>query len=682
MTAVEETLGPEEMRKAMRMIKVRMRNVAFHHFDRVGIRTGRALQALDLLDDEVPSVGEDVDLAVLRDPKHARRQNLPDGPLVLYLTDHEPQKRMVVELPVLLFSDSRDVREASLNCIEQIAADNQLSLTPKTTAVLERCRDDVVSDDTSKWRSASVAISDALYDDVLVALAGTRQSLECEPVIQNSLNFYSPKVIHPSVPSLDSISLPAGHPERDHENLGKLLSEIVSRSSDLSELCSSYLAGLGFLPLAPPYSLATAVSSWLASNPGADVWQEVWGWADTKPTPLARYHACSVFVLNPELIPSGNLPELWNEVVAVVHDSDTRGADLPEHEPWALRRDLAKHYTFHLEARLPDNDGASIGCFAWWFAEQVAALFPPDVGAAKFYRENWVKPASDLSSHVWLAASSPIQRSFLRYVTFTVPSPWAVALLALMGEHLVRLSPAEQEEDVQARFHQALISNTIASLPFPIDTPIDPTFALECSLADTVLKWAEYQVEEQQNALRQLVGTSRSLGTNDGVCSALRKLGDSSLADQVAVCLALKAKAYTEPTIAEGVWEVVSDATWRKEVLGRVEMQVQGLLIESLSVLLVDNSEKWFALLPHYIADLCENTEDEERRRVLFLYVIHTSLASDTVSAVRRLLRGEHKAKFVELAKQYRDRVAAMRSDYPPWVAGKLRGLMASLHVV
>ncbi|MDP6631337.1 MAG: hypothetical protein QGH42_04425 [Kiritimatiellia bacterium] len=331
---------------------------------------------------------------------------------------------------------------------------------------------------------------------------------------------------------------------------------------------------------------------------------------------------------------------------------------------------------------MPDNDGASIGCFAWWFAEHVAALFPPDIGAAKFYRENWVKPASDLSGHAWLTASSPIQRSFLRYVTFTVPSPWAVSLLALMGEHLDRLSPAEQEEDVRARFHGALISNGIASLPFPIDNPSDPTFALECSLSETVLKWSEHQVEEQKNALRQLVEMSRTLGTNDGMCDALRKLVGTSLVDQVAVCLALKAKAYTEPTIAEGVWEIVSDATWRKEVLGSVEMQVQGLLIESLSVLLVDNREKWFALLPHYIADLCENTEDEERRRVLFLYVVHTSLASDTVSAVRRLLRGEQKAKFVEFAKEYRDQAEAMRSDYPPWVAGKLRGLMASLHVV
>jgi len=87
-------------------------------------------------------------------------------------------------------------------------------------------------------------------------------------------------------------------------------------------------------------------------------------------------------------------------------------------------------------------------------------------------------------------------------------------------------------------------------------------------------------------------------------------------------------------------------------------------------------------LLPHYIAELCEKTDDEERRRHLFFYVLYTSLASDTVSAVRRLLRGDHKAKFLGLAKEYRDRVEATRSEYPPWVAGKIRSLIANLRVV
>jgi hypothetical protein len=547
-----------------------MRNTALHHFERIGLRTLRALQDLDLIEDKAPPIGDGVDLAVLRDQQHERRQTLPDGPMVLYVTEADEPKRMIVELPVLFFSDDRDVRQAALECIEKMLVKDPMAVTPKTAAILKEFRDALMPETLGDWRPAAVAVCDALYDDVLIALHGVRQSLESEPVIQDSLNFYTPKVIRPSVTSLDSINLPIGHPERDHGTLTKLLSDMVARASNLTELCGAYLANLGFLPLAPPYSMAAAVRKWLTFNPCVDPWQEVWGWANAESTPISRYHASSVFVLFPELIPDGKMPDLWSKVLAVVQDSDRNGTDRLEYEPWALRRDLARHYTYHLEARLPDNDGASIGCFAWWLAEQVATLFPGDAGAAKFYRENWVKPASDLSSRIWLAASAPIQRSFLRYVTFTMQSPWAVALLTLMGEHLDELAPGEQAEDVQVRFHDALVSNTISSLPFPFETPGDPTFALECSFADTVLKCAEYQTEEHRKALQQLVAMSQMLGTSDGLCDALRKLGEFGLPDQVAVCIALKAKVYTDQTVAKGVWDVVSDAEWRKNILGGV----------------------------------------------------------------------------------------------------------------
>ena len=673
---------PEKMQIVMQAMLIRMRNVSLHHFERIGPRTLRTLQDLNLIGDVTLNIGDDVDLAVLRDQKHARRHSLSDGPLMLYETEEDEPKQMLVELPVLFFSDVRDVRQAALECIEKIFVKKPMISTPKTAAILKKSRDALISEMPRIWRPAAVDIYDALYDDVLIALHGVRQCLESKPVIQDSLNFYSLKVIHPSVTSLDSISLYTGHPEQDHGTLEKLLSDMVARASNLKVLCGSYIVNLGFLPLAPAYSLATAVRKWLISNPDVDPWEEVWGWANAESTPISRYHACSVFVLIPELIPEGKLPDLWSEVFAVVQDTDSKGAVHPEYEPWALRRDLARHYTFHLEAHLPDSDGASIAYFAWWLSEQVAGLFPADAGAARFYRENWVKPASDLSSQIWLAASTPLQRSFLRYVTFTVQSPWAGSLLILMGKHLDELAPAEQAKEVQMIFHKAMVSNTLFLLPFPIEDPGEPTFALECSFADTVLKWAKYQTEEHKKGLQQLVAMSRKLRARDGICDALRKLDEFGLPDQIATCIALKAKVYTDPILAEGLCEIISDAEWRKDILGGVDQQVQDLLIESLNMLLIDNGDKWSTHLPHYIAELCEKEEDEERRRVLFLYVIHTSLASDTVSAVRRLLRGDQKAKFVEYVNEYRSRVEVMHFYYPPWVAGKLRGLMASMHVL
>jgi hypothetical protein len=677
----EQIPSPEDIQKVKRSMRIHMGKVALHHFEHIEARAYRALQDIDLMSEGVLPLGTNVDIAVLRDYQHGRRQKLTDGPLILYKTEDDDSKLILEELPILILSDSRDVRIAVIEYIEEMLLKDPMILTPKSVSILNASRDAVTSEVPEKWRPKAIDIHDALEDDILFSLRGISQSLQNEPVIQDALNLYVPKVIYPTVTSLDSICLSVGNPERDHGALTTLLSDIVASASNLAELCSAYITKMGFLPFARSYSMASVIKQWLP-NHSIDVWQDVWKWVNSESTPLSRYHACSVFVLFPEMIPEGKLPELWTEILAVVQGSAKKNDNCPEFEPWALRRDLARHYTYHLEARLPENDGASIGYFAWWFAEQVAALFPVNASSAKFYRENWVKPAFELSTLTWLAASAPIQRSFLRYITLNVESPWAVALITLMGEHLDELAPSDQSEDVQISFQEALVSNTLSVLPFQIKTADDPTFALEGSLADTILKWSEYQTDEHKKGLQQLVEMSNTLECREGLCEALQKLGEFDLHKQAVVCLALKRKVLIDPTVAESVWEVISDFEWRKNVFGCVNYHVQAVLIESLCTLLIENGGQWYSYLPHFIADLCEKEQDEEHRRILFLYVIHTSLASDTVSAVRRLLRGEHKAKFMEYVKEYRNRVETIRYDYPPWVAGKLRGLMASLHVI
>ena len=44
----EHSPSPEEMQKVMRAMQIRMRNAALRHFERIGPRTLRVLQDLDL----------------------------------------------------------------------------------------------------------------------------------------------------------------------------------------------------------------------------------------------------------------------------------------------------------------------------------------------------------------------------------------------------------------------------------------------------------------------------------------------------------------------------------------------------------------------------------------------------------------------------------------------------------
>ena len=678
----EPSPTPEQMQEVMRSIQGRMRNIAFRHFDHIGARTYRILQNLDLVADPSESLGVDVDLEVLKDPEHPRREDLGSGPLILHRTEDELPQRTILELPMLLYSDSREIREATLQEWDRYFEEPVLRVTRKTLSVVKKYRDDLISEESSKWRMASVAISDALNDDVLISLAGTRQSLECDPVIKESLNTYAPKILYPTVSSLDSIDPAAGHGERDREVLDPLLAKTVGRSDSIDSLCENYLQALGFLPLAPSYSLAAALSQWIEGGKYVNIWEEIWDWSDQAHTPLAVYHACTVFVVNPDLIPEDKLDELWKRILFVVDQKQTEDEESPAVAPWTLRRDLAKHYTYHLEARLPDNDGSQISAFAWWFAEQVAGLFPDDPESAHYYYENWVKSALDRSCHVWLTASSFVLPSFLRGITYTSSSPWATALLTLMGGKLESLAPEKLPEAQRSRFQGALVSSMLSSLPLSLETPDAPIFAQECSMESIVFKWAKVTDEENKESLEQIIKVSRDLGTSEGLCKALRELGESSMVDQAAIRMAFKGKVLADPSIGKDVWEIVSDREWRKDVLANLDQQVQGLLIESLSMLTVQNSEQWFAEMPHFLAELCENTEDKDSRQILFHYVLHLCMVTDTVSALRRLLHGKQKAEFVELVEEYRDIAESMRKNYPPWVQAKLRALMANLHFI
>lgn len=682
MTQPEQKPSPEDMHNVFRGMQVRMRNCAFGNYDHIDLRTLAVLQDLDLINEQVEPIGANVDLEVLRDPNHPRRIVLPPGPLLIYITQDKEPIRMVIEVPVLLLSELPDIRKAAFAQLDRIISDESFAVTPKTLKVLYNSRLGIMSETPHIWRAAAIALSDALNDDILAALHVIHQCLKCEPAIQDILDKYVPRVLHPAVSSLDSIAMEARNPESEHIRLLEIIESVIREAASLKDACARYHVKLGYLPLAPPYAMSEVVTRWKVKHPTTDIWREVWEWAAGAFGPIPRYHACSVFIMHPEMVPDGQLPELWRSVLSIVNEAGRKTDKNIAHEPWALRCDLTRHFTHHLEAHLPDNGGAYIACFAWWFTERLASLFPDDPKSAQFYRENWVKPAADKSSHIWLTASPHIGRSFLRRVTATFSSPWATALFALMGDTLDRLAPQEQDAEIQIIFNEALAFCLVEALPFADESPAAPTYAQECALSVTALKWAALQPADHQKVLEELVATNRTLRSVEGLCAALHNMDTIPLTDQVAIAHALKASAYTDPALANGVWEVLSDAEWRQRVLGSIEAQVLGLVIEAIIILQVYSRGKWFSHLPHYIAELCEKTEDDIRRRQLFLYVIHASLSSDTVSAVLRLLRGDQGVKYMAIAKAYRARVEAMRGQYPKWVEGKLRGLFGSIGIV
>lgn len=683
MSRVKRNSKHKKMTSLLHVLKMRMCNSALHFSKTIDIRSLRVLQRLHLLKIKAGSSDDDIEISILQNPTHPLRRALPAGPLLLYNNKDDASKVTVVEIPVLLLSGNKYIRKEALELLRQLVLTKTFTGTQRTRNILNAQNDLLVTDDYSKWIQTAILLYDVVTDDFLISLHGLRQSISSDPVIQASLNNYAPKVLRPTLSSLDTILLDVMNPESEHDKISNRINKIVAESRTLADACSEYYLKLGYLPFAPKYSMLMIVKGWLDIHPGVEAWTEIWNWVETTPGPIPKYHACFVFAQCPELIPAEKTSSLWSEILKVV-SANVNVTDVElAHCDWLLRLELSRHYSYHLETIIPDSKGDVIRCIAWWLSERVASIFPENPQSAKYYLDRWVEPSLELSRSIWYSASPQTQATFLRYITYALYSPWALSLLSVMSSKLEILRLKEQSVETQAQIINSLLWHLIFSMPFPVnDTSSDPTLSLEIFSENNISRYTDYISVEQQKDFDRLIQMSRELNTGDGLRNALQNLKEASVTEQLSISLAIKAKAYIDPQMSDIIWDVLSQEKWRREILCSVDINILLLLFETFSILQIQTRDKWFYILPHYVADICDTVEDDEKRRLLFNYVLRTSLSADNVGAVRRLLQGTNKGKYLAYIQIFIDRYEELRSLYPPHVVGKMRALIANLRIV
>lgn len=672
----------EEHRQILYRIQVDMMLHAFGPEGSVRRRTFVALRNLDLtLPDAEQPQDSKLLLEVLQDVKHSNIVPLPDGPLLVFRSADD-QRRVQVDLPTQLLSESLPMRQAAL---ERLLSENEggrLEMTAVTRRKLSACRDKLTGETPREWAPAALDAYDALQDDLLLALQGAGQCLSQSNLDTGFRENFLDRILCPTGTALESIQSLVLDPGVEPLQLQESIRKIGADSRSVGEACDQYSQRLGHLPFAPEYSLAAVLGPRREQHPEAPLWEELWAWAHEARSPLASYHACSVFVLHPEWLPPDKLPELWRECLAVLQVADRQTEDQEEHASWALRRDLVRLLSQNLEAQFPGSDSSRTALFAWWWAERVATRLTGGAREAQLFRTNHIQPRLKDASHVRQLGASVLIRSTLSRMIKTHSFPWATALLALLGARLPKLAPDELTPEQRDLLNRAIASCLIDTLPVAFDDPETATFALEYPLGKVAQSWREVVLPDEERSLSGLLRASRDWGTAEGLTSVLRKLPELSIVDRLAVTLALNNRAHCAPeTFSAPVLEVLSDATWRKEILSGVDESILDRLVDGFSTLQTSDPKRWATTLPHCLAELCEHEEDENRIRERVFYVLHASLLSDSVSAVRRLLHGENKSKYLKAIEEYRASIQRAWGLYPPWVQGRLRGLLACLYL-
>jgi hypothetical protein len=657
-----------------------MAHVALLHLDAVDARTAVILKGCGLLErDSLDDRGDQREMAaIVADPSHPKHVPLSLGPSVVVRQDDT--HRVVVPVPILLLSSDPDIRAKAVEHLERMTGHDAMLVTPRTEDILRNCRAIVLSTESPGWRAAAERVYDAVKDDYLCNIAGLRQSAELG--FDEGIAEYLTAVLRPTVTSLDSINLEFWNPGQQRSAISEFIKEVVGDSRDIGEGLDRYYSRLGHLPLADRFGVGEVVRKWAArSDQVKGVWERIWEWAERTPSPVRRYHACVAFVTNPHLITPEHLPKLWNAILEILYDSSSDEGTAEWTQAWRVRCDLARHYCHHLECRLPGAESERIANLSWWLAERVAVLLGKSPDRISTFGIDRVASESSVSSQIWHLAHPRVVPSALRYATLYCRSTWSVSLLSLLARALPALDPGGLGADDRRRVEATLKGCLFGMFPPSPPAEDEETYAFDRGVHNTAKVWAETvpPVDPTSTVSAFAIATSK-LNEVGEFEAALRRLCSSPQDEQMLVTQALTVRAYVNSAPADLLFELMADEQWRNQVLRDGDDSSVQSLFDALQELTLQKNEKWAWDLPHRFVLTCEASWNKpERRALLFAMVVLSSLSTDSVSALQRLLTPGRRVELSSDIKYWRERIEEVRTLAPPWIGARLRAILAGL---
>ena len=663
--------------------KERVATVALKHLKQIDARTLTVFHRNQVFKDMKRDDPLECILPILKDPNHPDRVSVSGGPLFFHLGKGEKQGTRVLYVADLFFSEYVKLRTAALDYFEKMFEEFPPLLTAKTKDIIQKRAEHLKSDDEQNWRDSAVAIYDAIKNDWYCNYAAVKQCLErnFDKGVENFLT----QVVRPTISSVDTVDVGIWATSEQKQLVESEIVKIARETRNIDNALNKYLVRFGHLPLTKSLSISRLLEEWQKQNSKiGNLWDTIWSWADRIDHPLPRYHACMFFNVHPGFIPKGRHQKLWQEITEIIHLPNDEEDDLCWTQSWRMLCELARHYCCHLESRLPWKDGERIASQALWLAVRVSMLFPSAKEEVKHLREITFLPELATSSRVWQITSPAIKPSELRFLTINIKSIWSLSLLAQLGDNFGALKPETIQKEDWERIEQALSGSIVGTFPPVPKEEAKVNYAFGDSLLKTGKQWVKYLKENKENKEMInafIVGVEKLTKTEDFEKN-LRKLPNVHQGDQLLIAHHFKNSVFTEEVPLDAIWNCLNDSLWREAAFRKSHPIVLVLVFDALNEIQTRYQEKWSYHLPHFYAVECENVIDnKERLQHLFAYTIRSSVCADSISAIQRLLLGKYKTEFLEEVEYWQKHLSQIQKWAPEWVKGRLRAVLATLHI-
>ncbi len=347
---------------------------------------------------------------------------------------------------------------------------------------------------------------------------------------------------------------------------------------------------------------------------------------------------------------------------------------------WKLRCDLARHYSRHLESLDVGADGERVAAYAWWLAEFTSNLIDSFDDHSRRQCSELLVEAFRISEEVWTVARPSVSTSSLRYATLYCRSIWATAILCELSiSGMLKFVDGHGDAiDILTKALSNMPYNAVVS-----ENEEEGTYTFQGTTTLLAAELAEMRPESEKNELLQrrhaILSKTRLAG---GLAACVMEL---PVSEQLAVDIImheLRLQAMCGMPPSKVVFQCLSDRAWRQDVLiNGTEQAVELFFSATIEMLMHEPEEDWRKYLPHFFAISCEEAQQHDKKRQLFAYTVAASLAANSVSAIERLLKGQHRRDYEEFVAKWRERIEQVTRVAPRWIAAKLRGLKCILYV-
>ncbi|MCC5613344.1 hypothetical protein LC612_43380, partial [Nostoc sp. CHAB 5834] len=393
------------------------------------------------------------------------------------------------------------------------------------------------------------------------------------------------------------------------------------------------------------------------------LWDVLWAWAQQNGGPVPKIHLCSVFLGKPERIPDESRPLFWDEIRQLV--GLQKGGRW--HSALTFRGELARHFIYHLECSLPWNDGQRIVAFSLWLTERFAETF----ACTEENLDDFMEHTFAHNHFLWRLAEPKTVANHFRYVMLYADSPWQLSLIAafssLKGHLLI-------PKDIQHTIDQILLYYLV-KLPLLLkqEGKSPAVHAWEWGVSDLLADWQQRQSAEDP-AGSDLFGWLR----NREAITLSEVLAKGGKVHENLDLFWLREQVHFNILPEDEVKELLKDESAIHTALQELQEENLHTFVEVLYGIASNSEENWRIQIPHYVASACA-ASDGERQHLLFCIVAQMSVATDTVSALRRLVNGPGKSTYRESCSFLRQLLRHNLRLANPWLGGRIRSIVAAL---